>query len=97
MADYHRWLVSYHVLDDDGTERDLYQEEGPPPPIAIGEGIIAQGGRRYRVVDVWYSDDKHGFYDVGKHVFMRDVTDTADDLPGTLAPDYFGGSPAPQA
>jgi hypothetical protein len=76
--------VTYYVHDV-----ELRQDEGEPPPLTIGTGIIWTDGERYRVVDVWVSYDHNGRFNDGVHVFLEAVEDT-DDRPLRLAPDYFG-------
>jgi hypothetical protein len=75
------WPVNYRVSDEYHR-----QDEGPPPPLTIGSGLIY---RRFRVEDVWFSYDKHGQFAVGMHVFLTEVTGTDDDRPHKLAPGYF--------
>jgi len=63
-----------------------YQEVVP----RIGEGLIASNGQRWRVVDVWYSNDKHGIVDRGIHVYLERVEPFSEsDRPGRMFPDYF--------
>ena len=86
VAEYERWLVSYHR----GSEH-IYQDEGSPPPLKQGDGVIlpVEGYARFRVVDIWHSYDRHGILDVGTHVFLREVSDGEDDYPQVLFPHYF--------
>ncbi|PZE24646.1 hypothetical protein [Curtobacterium sp. MCLR17_042] len=71
--------------------RVAWQDDYYHVPLERGDGVIqpGQGGIRARVEDVWYSQDKHGYFAVGRHVFLRDVTGTEDDRLGNMAPDYF--------
>ena len=69
-----------------------WQDEHYHWPVQKGDGLIVaqQGNRRYRVVDVWYSNNHHGYFDDGRHIFLEEVTGTEDDRPGCSAPpDYF--------
>jgi hypothetical protein len=85
MNEFPRWPVTYH---EEGTV--LWQDDGPPPPLSIGSGVIWHSGeKRFRVVDLWVSYDHHGHFDIGTHVFLEDVSDTEDDYPRRLAPSYF--------
>ena len=79
-------FVSYETPEmEDSWQRD-YESVVP----GIGEGVIDSKGRRWRVSDVWHSDDKHGAVDYGIHVYLEPVERLSeDDLPGRLHPDYF--------
>jgi hypothetical protein len=72
----------------DGEEQPHLIDEGFLN-LHKGQGVIWSDGRRLRVVDSWFSFDKHGRFDIGLHVFLEEVTDEADDLPLRLARDYF--------
>lgn len=80
------WINNYW-LDGDHIGQDDYYHV----PVQIGEGLFIRAleGKRFRVVDIWYSDDKHGMFDVGRHVFVEDVTGTPGDVLQNTAPDYF--------
>lgn len=52
-------------------------------------GVVFEDGGRFRVVDTWLSLDRQGRFDVGYHVFLERIDNTADDLLAKLAPDYF--------
>jgi hypothetical protein len=84
--DQQPWTNTYWVDDKYGWQDDYYHV-----PLERGDGILVskQGGRRFRVVDIWYSDDRHGHFDLGRHIFLKDVTDTDDDRLGTISPEYF--------
>jgi hypothetical protein len=72
-----------------GTEvifQDEYKVAGGPP--AVGAGILLSDGTRWRVVDVWLSYDKRGWYDIGWHAFVEPV-EADDDRLHQLAPGYF--------
>lgn len=86
LEDQWPWTNTFWL---DGEE--LYQEEHEHTPLNKGDGFIdaRQDYRRFRVSDVWYSTDNHGFFNLGRHVFLVDVTGTEDDLPGKIAPQYF--------
>lgn len=94
-----RWPVNYH--DADTGEWIQQEEANTPPPVRIGDGVILSSMRyrRYRVVDVWHSDDRRGRFDVGTNVFLVDVTQTEEDRPYAIAPAYYNGEgeepPAP--
>jgi hypothetical protein len=68
-----------------------WQDRNHGVPLRIGEGFLdaSSDNRRFRVVDIWYSTDSHGVFDVGRHVFLEDLTGSEEDLLATLAPDYF--------
>lgn len=86
VEDQHPWINTYWV------EGELpWQDEHYHVPVSVGDGMLVPGQayRRFRVVDVWYSSEKHGHFDIGRHIFLRDVTDTEDDRLGRAAPDYF--------
>ena len=87
MADYDPFeLNTYHV------EGELpWQDSHHGVPLQVGDGFLdaSSNYRRFRVVDVWYSTDSHGAFDVGRHVFLKDVTESADDRLAALQPDYF--------
>lgn len=82
------WHTTFHC----GGELP-WQEEHYEAPLRIGEGILmpTQNYRRFRVVDIWWSTDRHGAFDMGRHVFLEDVTRTADDRLYQLEPGYFTG------
>jgi len=88
MADYPRWMVSYH---DAVTNEYLWQDEQTPPNLQVGDGVLLPIAdyRRFRVADIWHSYDKHGDLDWGTHVFLRDVSNTEDDRPKNKAPSYY--------
>lgn len=75
------WLDGVHIGQD-----DYYHV-----PVQIGEGLFIRAleGKRFRVVDIWYSDDKHGAFDIGRHVFVEEVTGTPGDVLRNTVPDYF--------
>jgi len=84
--DAYPWINHYWVDGEWAWQDDTYHW-----PVQKGDGMIVarQGYRRFRVVDVWYSDDNHGRFDIGRHIFLEDVTGAEDDRPGSTAPDYF--------
>lgn len=86
VEDQHPWTNTYWVDGELGWQDEYYHV-----PLARGDGLLeaGHGYRRFRVVDVWYSNDKHGHFDIGRHVFLEDVTGTDDDRLGQIAPDYF--------
>lgn len=87
-SDFDPWTTEYHV---DG-ELPWQEPEGAyEVPLRIGEGFYdyLTTKRRYRVVDIWYSTDKHGAFDRGRHVFLEDVAGTDDDRLGLAVPGYF--------
>lgn len=58
--------------------------------VRIGEGVILAGAGRYVVDSVWHRFDHHGVMDDdGTHVILREVTDTDEDVPVQLFPNYF--------
>ena len=83
------WLTTFHCADLDPWQAEHYDA----PPLRIGEGFIdAQTeNRRFRVVDIWYSNDKHGHFGWGRHVFLEDVSRTDSDRLANEAPEYFRG------
>jgi hypothetical protein len=79
-----------------GTEF-VWKDESAPPHFSVGDGIILSNRgcpdrQRWRVLDIWVSYDSQGPFDVGTHVFLEPVSETADDLPRRLAPEYFRSS-----
>lgn len=84
--DQQPWINTYYV---EGAV--VYQEEREHVPLEIGQGFIdaRQDYHRFRVVDIWLSTDSHGRFDIGRHVFLEDVTGSDDDLPAILAPSYY--------
>lgn len=56
----------------------------------IGDGWLWADGSRFRVADRWLSQDRHGRFDTGWHVFLDPAEHaSADDRLQQLAPDYF--------
>lgn len=55
-------------------------------PLVKGDGVVTRDGR-FRVVDVWFSFDQHGHFDVGLHVFLE--RSEGDDTLTRIAPGYF--------
>jgi hypothetical protein len=47
------------------------------------------GNRRFRVLDIWWSDDDNGPVGLGRHVMLKDVTGTDDDVVLALDPQYY--------
>jgi len=86
FEDQSPWTNTYYL---DGVH--LYQDEREHRPLEIGHGFIdaRQNSRRFRVQDIWISTDSHGRFDIGRHIFLTEVSGTEDDLPGKIAPDYF--------
>lgn len=80
------WVTIFHLHGE-----VPWEEEHWDIPLQIGEGFIdaSSGARRLRVVDIWYSTDKHSEFGAARHVFLENVSGTPDDLPQRLAPDYF--------
>ena len=97
MADFRRWMVSYHDAD---THEFLWQDEDKPAPLKVGDGVLLPVAqyRRFRVVDIWHSYDRHGHFDAGTHVFLVDVSGASEDRLQAMAPRYFSvpqpGEPA---
>lgn len=82
------WNVTFYL--NDAPVWDL--EDLRAPEFSVGDGLILpidEAYPRVRVVDVWHSWDRHGRFDTGTHVFCENVTNTPDDRPKALAPDYF--------
>lgn len=86
IEDQQPWINNYWVAGELSWQDEYYHV-----PLEKGDGILVarQGYRRFRVVDLWYSDDGHGHFDAGRHIFLEDVTGTEDDRLGRLAPEYF--------
>lgn len=57
-------------------------------PPAIGHGYVDPKGDRYRIVDVWAVDDKHGAFEYGVYAFLELAT-SEDDRLGNLHPEYY--------
>lgn len=88
MSNDSRWLVTYY---DAASNAYIWQDEGDAPRLQIGDGVLLSAAeyRRFRVVDIWHSYDRRGDLDTGTHVFLTDVTGTADDRPKQKRPDYY--------
>jgi len=87
MAEYEGpWFTTFHCDGELPWQTEYYEV-----PLQIGEGFLdaSSNYRRFRVVDIWYSTDKHGAFDYGRHVFLKDVTETDDDRLYKMEPQYF--------
>jgi hypothetical protein len=74
----------------DGQAQSRVSDESGLLNLQKGQGVIWEDGRRLRVLDSWFSFEKNARFDRGLHVFLEDVSGEAnEDLPGSLAPDYF--------
>jgi hypothetical protein len=80
--------TTFHIAGEELQHQPL--EEGLLN-LHKGQGVLWHDGRRFRVVDSWFSFDKHGHFGIGLHVFLEEVSGQDDDLLLRLAPDYFGG------
>ncbi|MFG2677014.1 hypothetical protein [Streptomyces sp. NPDC048445] len=92
MADspgIYQWPTYFHEANSTDV---LYQEEHGVLSLPIGAGVLLGNGDRYRVVDTWFSYDKHGIFDLGLHVFLV-LAAGGDDRLGQLAPGYFRADP----
>ncbi|MEU8740641.1 hypothetical protein [Streptomyces halstedii] len=92
MADspgIYRWSTYFHEANSTDV---LYQQEEGVLVLPVGAGVLLGNGNRYRVVDSWFSYDKHGIFDLGLHVFVVPAAG-GDDRLGQLAPDYFREDP----
>lgn len=78
--------VHYYRLHE--AEPFFVDDQSHPALPTIGDGLLAPGGTRYRVVDRWLSFDHHGRFNDGWHVFLGEAEGTDDRL-RLLAPDYF--------
>lgn len=80
------WTNTYYV-----NGAMVRKEEGAPIPLMVGDGFIdpQQNHHRFRVLDIWFSPDRHGFFDRGRHIFLEDVTGEPQDLPGQISGTYF--------
>ncbi|REF30643.1 hypothetical protein [Calidifontibacter indicus] len=72
----------------------LYGDEETGRVPEIGSGIILSAPghsheARWRVVDVWHSFAQQSPFNWGAHVFLRAVSDTEEDLPQRIDPDYY--------
>lgn len=86
---YNPWeLNTYHLKGE-----LPWQDEEYGVPLRVGDGFVDASNkcRRFRVIDVWYSTDDHGALDYGRHVVLEEVSETDDDLPAKLYPDYYRG------
>ena len=86
MSFHYSKAVTYVHPDGSEIQRDvaiLY-------PPAIGQGYIDERGRRYRIVDVWANDEKHGrgLGEYGVYAFLEGA-EGDDDRPGRLYPAYY--------
>lgn len=87
MSDFSPWdLNTYHC---DGELP--WQDENYGVPLQVGDGFIdaSHDYRRFRVIDIWFSTDRHSPFDYGRHVFLEDVSRTDDDRPHATEPSYF--------
>jgi hypothetical protein len=48
--------------------------------LPIGSGVLGPRGDFYRVRDVWFSFDHHGYFGEGYHVFLEQVELDRDKL-----------------
>jgi hypothetical protein len=89
IDDEQPWINSYWL---DGI--NVGQDEHLPVPVSKGDALSLQilGNRRFRVIDVWFSDDSGGPLGMGKHVFLEDVSRSDSDRLYQISPDYFSGS-----
>ena len=85
-----RFVVSY--LDTNG--RELWSDEHEWIPPVIGNGIVDQGGRRWRIVDVWVVHQEHGWFQNGVYAFLE-LADGDTDRLANIAPQYYYGEPEP--
>jgi hypothetical protein len=80
--------ISYYRPGED--EPFFIDDSGGFELPTIGDGWLWEDGTRWRVADRWLSLNKHGYFDVGWHVFLEPVeVGGADDRLKHLAPDYF--------
>lgn len=81
------WLTTFHSDGEDPWQAEHYDA----PPFRIGEGWVdaSKEYRRFRIIDIWYSTDKHGVHDWGRHVYLEDVSNTPDDRPQLEEPTYY--------
>lgn len=76
--------VTYVYPDGEENQRDVAMY-----PPAIGQGYIDEKGDRYRVVDLWVVDEKHGAMGAyGVYAYLE-VAEGDDDRPGRLHPAYY--------
>lgn len=81
------WNVSVAYYIDDKLDWTDDNPGGYYP--TIGAGIVWDDGNRYRVVDTWLVQEKHGVMTIGTlHVRLHPVA-ADQDWPAQLHPDYF--------
>lgn len=81
------YFVTYLTAD----QVTLWQDEEAPIPPAVGQGIVSEDGRRWRVRDVWVIGEKHGGLEYGTYAFVEPAVGE-DDLLATVDPQYYGPS-----
>lgn len=79
-----RYGVTY--LTEDGTVE--WDEELDWMPPAIGNGVVDEHGKRWRIVDVWVVHEKHGRFEYGVYAFVEPATGDSDRL-RRIAPGYY--------
>jgi len=87
IEDAQPWTNNYW-LDGEHIGQDEYYHV----PAQVGEGVYVKGlgNRRFRVLDIWWSDDDdNGPVGLGRHVILKDVTGTDDDVVLALDPQYY--------
>jgi hypothetical protein len=80
-------LNTYHIDDE-----VPWQDRQYGVPLQVGDGFFDanRDNRRFRVVDIWYSTGKYGFFNVGRQVFLEEVTGSLDDPLALSEPNEFG-------
>lgn len=81
------WIYSAPTTIHDYSAGWSDQVEGLLP-LSIADGLLWGDAKRYRVVDRWFSFDRHGVFDAGLHLFIEPVAEEDDRL-AHEEPEYF--------
>jgi hypothetical protein len=77
-------MVTYQTESGDVE----WQEEYDWIPPMVGNGVIGEDDRRWRIVDVWIVQAKHGLLEYGVHAIIAPATGDGD-LPNRIYPGYY--------
>ncbi len=82
-----RFIVTYLTED----ESEMWTEDYDYIPPAVGNGVIDEQGKRWRIIDVWSVHEKRGRLEYGLYAFVEPATGDSD-RPGRIAPEYYGSA-----
>ena len=85
MPDYAtpKYFVTYLTED----QKVFWQDEYAWIPPAIGNGIVGEDGKLWRIRDVWEIHEKRGGLEYGVYAFISPVT-PEDNTLARVVPDY---------